>query len=786
MIYNADTGLIGITAHELITVARRGIRESQTYDDESIRRAAPGKEELTLIAEAGEVRFSVTGAVTLSGECRAELNFEFESERAARAKSADEQVRGEAYVLAALYLSGHSDAEKFTFNINRCITANGATLTEELIISRRDAFTFLNRCAEAAARLGKIEIERVTVRLPSMRGAKFPYGKAREGQAEMIRRAYRAISRGTELFCEAPTGTGKTVSALYPAIRAMGDGRCEKAFYFTPKATGAAAAADCVRLMCEGGAKIRAVVLTAKEKLCNRGHVCREGRHLCITNRKNNVIAATLALAERNLPVVMADDIISVASEYTVCPHELALTYSELCDVVICDVNYLFDPQAYIRRYFTHGGQYAFLIDEAHNLAERAREMYSAEITLNDIASPVLCELLSGGGTLCRAMPAAEEAFRAAVMPLLRDEVIKDKDGVPHAAYHTREMPSDFYTVFPALICAAEEDLYEAFRSRTEDGKERASAIREYVYKIKKFADAISRFGEGYELFIFLDGDEVRAKIFCIDTAGELSARLRLGRASIIFSATMTPLTFYRSVLGGDRSSDVLTVNSPFANEQLFVGIMNNVTTRTSEREKSLGAISGIIAATLSAKRGNYMIFTPSFAYAEALFRRFSTKYPKIRAILQKPSMNTRERDEFLAEFSKNDGKYLAAFCVMGGVFAEGVDLTGDKLIGAVVVGIGMPALSYEREAIAAYYQDRLDSGTEYAYLYPGMNRVLQAAGRVIRTERDRGVIVLVDDRFNDPLYKKLMPTLWHGVKFLPDAVALKEKVEEFWMENEE
>ena len=785
MKYNCDTGLIHVLAHEFVLVARRGIRESQTYDDEVIKSAAPGKEELFAEVEADGVRFLVEGTVTPMADGCAKLRFEFESEHVARAKSADEQVRGEAYVLAALYFTGHSEAEKFTFIINREVSLSGATLTEELTVPRADALKFLDRCAAAAARLGRIEIERVTVRLPSMKVAKFPYGKAREGQAEMIRRAYRAISRGTELFCEAPTGTGKTISALYPAIRAMGDGRCEKAFYFTPKATGAAAAADCVRLMCEGGAKIRAVVLTAKEKLCNRGHVCREGRQLCVTNRKNNVIAATLALADRNIPVVMADDITATANEYTVCPHELALTYSELCDVVICDVNYLFDPQVYIRRYFTHGGQYAFLIDEAHNLAERAREMYSAEITLGQIASPALCELLSDGGTLCRAMPCAAEAFSAAVMPLLRDEVIKDKGGVPHGAYHTRELPNDFYTIFPALVAAAEDDLFQAFRSRAEDAKERAAAIRDYAYAIKKFAGAISRFGEGYELFLFLDGDELRAKIFCIDTAGELSARLRLGRASIIFSATMTPLTFYRSVLGGDRSSDMLTVNSPFANEQLYVAIMNNVTTRTSEREKSLGAISGIIAATLSAKRGNYMIFTPSFAYAEALHRRFSTKYPKIRSILQKPGMNPRERDEFLAEFSKNDGKYLAAFCVMGGVFAEGVDLVGDKLIGAIVVGIGMPALSYEREAIAAYYQDRLDSGTEYAYLYPGMNRVLQAAGRVIRTEGDRGVIVLVDDRFNDPLYKKLMPELWHGVEFLPDAGTLKEKVEEFWLEEE-
>ena len=291
------------------------------------------------------------------------------------------------------------------------------------------------------------------------------------------------------------------------------------------------------------------------------------------------------------------------------------------------------------------------------------------------------------------------------------------------------------------------------------------------------------RFDDKFEFFVFLEDGELRAKVFCLDTGGVIREKLDLAKSAVFFSGTLSPISYYKSVLGGDGASSTLAIDSPFAPEQLSVSVMHNVTTRVSEREKSLPAIVRIIAATLSAKRGNYMIFSPSFAYSEALFSLFKKKYPKIRAILQRPHMSESEKEEFLNEFSADDSSYLAAFCVTGGIYSEGIDLAGDKLIGAVIVGIGMPALSFEREAIAAYYEEKLEMGAQYAYLYPGMNRVLQAAGRVIRTESDRGVIVLIDDRFDDPLYKNIAPSLWKGMEFLEDAQELRERIDEFWLE---
>ena len=241
---------------------------------------------------------------------------------------------------------------------------------------------------------------------------------------------------------------------------------------------------------------------------------------------------------------------------------------------------------------------------------------------------------------------------------------------------------------------------------------------------------------------------------------------------------------YYRAVLGDDRTSDMLEVASPFDPSQISVSIMDKISTRLSERDDTLGAVCRVIAATVSAKRGNYMIFSPSFAYSEALSRIFRAKYPKIKVIEQRKNMTAAEKREFLAEFEKENESYLIGFCVMGGIYSEGIDLAGDSLIGAVIVGIGIPALSYEREAISAYYNEKYEEGKQFAYIYPGMNRVLQAAGRVIRREDDKGVVVLIDDRFDDPIYKSVIPKLWDGMKFIADPKELRAELDEFWKEK--
>lgn len=795
MRYDEEKKLLTVDVKEAVATARRGISAYTVFDEEEpifsdLRLPDEYTSEDTVILsrelEVSGYNFCIEGRALSYKNNILSAIFSVPTAREIRKKETEKQARGEAFMLAAMALERGGCAED-TVTVKTLYYFEDTAQTEckEETVTRSKLYAFFDKCAESLVKTGRAEIERVTERLPSMKNVKFPYGKARGGQDEFIRASYRAIAKGSRLYAAAPTGTGKTVSAIFPAIRALGNRKCEKIFYFTPKQTTAIAAQECIELLSKTGANIRAITLIAKDRICKRGGLCRESKKLCPTFASGKLTEAVMALFDKHIVSVTPRDVSSVAEEYTVCPYELSLTYAELCDVVICDFNYLFDPQVYIRRFFTRYAPYAFLIDEAHNLGERAREMYSAEISLDEITNT---ELLGELSLLKKTSAEAGAIFSSILMPLLRDELTRDKDGILHGAYHSSNMPGEFYDIFGKLTAAAEDELYSSFSAKDDEKDARISYIREYLFKIKKFNDAVIRFDMGFELLVFLDGDKLRAKIYCLDTGKVISSRLDLGKSAVLFSGTLEPISYYRSLLGGDNASEILEIDSPFVKEQLAVAVMDKITTRYSEREDSLLAVCRVIAATLSARRGNYMIFSPSFAYSEALCNAFRKKYPKIKILLQTPNMTKAEKESFLAEFSKNDGSYLAAFCVMGGIYSEGIDLAGDKLIGAVVVGIGMPALSYEREAIAEYYQEKLDSGKEFAYLYPGMNRVLQAAGRVIRTENDRGVIVLVDDRFRDPLYKKSAPKIWDGMEFFDDAKSLKERLDEFWfdVDNEE
>ena len=342
-------------------------------------------------------------------------------------------------------------------------------------------------------------------------------------------------------------------------------------------------------------------------------------------------------------------------------------------------------------------------------------------------------------------------------------------------------MPTNIYNILEKLISEAEKAIFESSAFKDEEAHERASFIKDYYHRLKRFYDAVLRFDFSYELFVFLEENQVSARCFCLDPAKEISARLRIGTSAVFFSGTLSPIYYYKSVLGGERGAKVIEAPSPFDSGQLSVSIMDKISTRFSERDRTLEAVCRAIAATVSARRGNYMIYSPSFAYSEALAKRFSAKYPKIKVLSQKRDMTKKEKEDFIGEFHKDDRSYLVGFSVLGGIYSEGVDFAGESLIGAIIVGIGIPQLSYEREAMSAYYQDKFEEGKEFAYIYPGINKVLQAAGRVIRTESDRGVIVLIDDRFDDPLYKKVIPRLWSDMQFIGDPKELRTRLDDFW-----
>ena len=795
MRYDAECKKIIIGCREFVNTARRGISSNVVRDDcepEALisskriyKLAIPDAEQkkLTLDFELSGSAFSMEGVADKAEGEKITVSREIDSNPDRPKKEYQKDLRGLGFVLAYMYA-----IEK---NLD-CVSIKFIYINSELerwseseeLVSIKKLTLFFEKCKGELSLYAKPEIERVTERLPSMKSLCFPYKEIRSGQDLFIKKAYKTIARGGTLFATAPTGTGKTISAIYPAVRALGDGRIDKIFYLTPKETTANAAIECFETLHECGADIRVLKLTAKEKACTGGLVCRESASLCKNSKTSGLKEAVLYLYEKKLTVALVDDITEAAKRYSVCPYELSLSYAELCDAVICDFNYLFDPRVYIRRFFTEGGNFAFLIDEAHNLPDRAREMFSAEISESDISMPNSSEIIGAHSSIKSDSILAAEIFREELYPILKEDIIKNEDGEAVGFSHVKEIPYKLFELFDRLILGVEDEIYKNLSAKDEEKEKRLKLLYTYYYKLKNFRSVMQSFDSSYEMFIFFEGGEVRAKLFAVDPGREISKRLEKGKASIFFSATLTPLYYYKSVLGGDGSSETLTVDSPFDPSQLSVSIMDNISTRFSERDDTLNAVCRAIAATVSAKRGNYMIFSPSFQYSEALCKVFSAMYPKIKILSQKRNMTNKEKEDFLSEFSRTDGKYLIGFCVMGGIYAEGIDLVGDSLIGAVIVGIGMPSLSYEREALTAYYDEKYEEGKQFAYIYPGMNRVLQAAGRVIRREDDKGVIVLIDDRFDDPIYKKVIPKLWSDIGFYKSPKELKEALDEFWQKK--
>lgn len=796
MRYDSEKNRILVTDTELVSIARRGVAatDSECKEDEKIPRPVQallsgGRKEVKNDFTVGKWDFSLLGTVynysldTSTRVAKFELYMPVESPNRPR-REETEIFRGRAFVLAEA-LRRHDDFEAAKLTLHYVNPRSGEINTLEEIAPKKKLTAFFAKCEAALFAFAKPEVERVTVRLPSMKNMRFPFPKIRDGQRSFIHAAHRTLARHGKLFAEAPTGTGKTVAALYPTLRAIGEEKYDKLFYLTPKSTIAEAAADCLELFSSQGAKIRAVIITAKERACIGGGVCREDKRLCQNSRLTHISEAALALYNLEKTVIKNDDIRTVAKNYKVCPYELSLTYAELCDAVICDENYLFDPHVYIRRFFDAGERYAVLVDEAHNLAERAREMYSATLSTSDLDDIALLSVLGEHSELKKALSVAKSALCDTLFPYVKDEIRDTGDGNRTGAAHTREIPSALYTILDTLAAVAERELHSALSADDSEARERAAILRETCFSLSHINEILEKFDTGYEMFIFFENGEFSVRLFCLDTGRVLSERLSRVGGAVLFSATLTPIEYYKSVLGGDRSDDTLLAESPFDPSQLSVSIVDSVSTRFSEREETSLAALRVIAATVSAKRGNYIVFSPSFAYSDTLARAFKAKHPKLRTLVQRRNMSYSEREEFLGALNTPDGSYLVAFCVMGGIFAEGIDLVGDKLIGAMIIGIGIPQLSYEREAIAAYYQDKYEMGKEYAYLYPGMNRVFQAAGRVIRHEGDKGVIVLIDDRFRDPLYKKSLPRLWSGVHFISNPKELRDELDAFWQSEE-
>ena len=589
------------------------------------------------------------------------------------------------------------------------------------------------------------QIEWRKKRNESMENLDFPF-TYRKGQREMVSGIYHAISKKEQIFIQAPTGVGKTMSAVFPAVRAIGQGMAETVFYLTARTITRTVAQDAFEILRDRGLLFKVVTITAKEKLCfcdkpecdpekcpySKGHY----------DRINDAVYE-LWTTEQSFD---RETLLRHAQKRQVCPFEMSLDLAIWMDGVICDYNYVFDPNVCLKRFFGENvsGNYLFLIDEAHNLVDRGREMYSASICLDDVIE-----------TRKSVKPYSQKLWKKLGKVKKQMEELKQNCSEWKVQENAGVLPVSLLSVQGELDQLLEEP----------PSQELVDGILDFYFEVRDFLNISELVDDNYVVYTaFGEDGRFYEKLFCVNPAENLQKCLDKGNSTVFFSATLLPLQYYRKMLSTRSENFGMYVESPFEQSKRLLMICRDVSSKYTRRGyEEYHKIAEYIARMSWQKKGNYMVFFPSYRLMEDVYQIYQDEFSVswVRCISQHASMTELEREEFLNEFTEESEETLVGFCVMGGIFSEGIDLIGDRLIGTAVVGTGLPQVSCEREILKDYYDEKGEQGFDYAYRYPGMNKVLQAAGRVIRTKEDTGTILLLDERFLNRDYRNLFPGEW-------------------------
>ena len=597
----------------------------------------------------------------------------------------------------------------------------------------------------------------------SIEKLEFPY-PYREGQKELAAGVYRTINREKNLFIQAPTGTGKTITTVFPAVKAVGEELADKIFYLTAKTITRTVAKETFDLLRKQGYLGRVITITAKEKLCmceemdcNPVHCPYAEGHY---DRVNDAVF-DLIQTERD---ITREVLIQQAEKFRVCPFELCLDTTLWVDDIICDYNYVFDPNVYLKRFFAEGvkGEYLFLIDEAHNLVERGREMYSAVLYKEDFLK--IKKIMKEHSRKC------VKALEKCNSHLL--ELKRQCDN-----YEILDNLGAFVFLLMQLGAALEEFFLKdiSFPEKKE--------VQEFYLELRHFLNMYERVDENYVVYTEHEADgRFKVKLYCVDTAVNLQECLDKGRSTIFFSATLLPIQYYKKLLSTKEDNYAVYAKTVFSKEQRLLVIGTDVSSKYTRRnEREFTKIARYIYETAQGRKGNYMAFFPSYKMMGQVLEKFyAVNLGEMDCVVQESGMREQEREEFLEAFRMERENTLVGFCVMGGIFSEGIDLKNEALIGAVIVGTGLPQISNEREILKNYYDKRYGEGFDYAFRYPGMNKVLQSAGRVIRTVEDKGVIVLLDERFLQREYLGMFPREWADYEKVT-VENVQERVKKFW-----
>lgn len=626
-----------------------------------------------------------------------------------------------------------------------------------------DLSQWFERLTEQYAKWALWQIKWGRKRNESIKAMEFPF-PYREGQKKLVSDVYLTVLRNKRLFIEAPTGVGKTISTVFPSIKAMGEGLVQKLFYLTAKTITRTVAEETKQLLTEKGLLLKAVTITAKDKICildkadcNPDSCPRAKGHF---DRVNEAVFDLLTSEDD----ISREKILEYAGKHEVCPFEMCLDTATWADMIICDYNYVFDPNVYLKRFFQNEkkNDYVFLIDEAHNLVDRAREMYSAVLIKEEILQ--VKRLVKGKD---KTLEKALDTVNNDLLKLKREcDETKEQENVSDLVLHLMHLMSK----------------YEDFLTEHKDFDGKDEVLSTYM-NIRHFLGIYDVYNDKYITYTdYTEQGEFFIKLLCMDPSDNLKTRLDKVKSAVFFSATLLPIRYYMEQLGGREEDYAVYAPSPFDKENRFIAVGRDVSTKYTKRnEKEYRKIIEYIRVFTESRQGNYMVFFPSYQMLNQIEELSRGILDNVT--VQGSSMTEEEKEGFLNDFTVNPDSTRIAFCVMGGIFSEGIDLKHDRLIGAVIVGAGLPMVCGEKELFRKYYQETRSSGFEYAYLYQGMNKVLQSAGRVIRTTEDKGAILLLEERFLDNRYQELFPREWFPYQVVNKG-GLKNLIDEFWQRN--
>lgn len=631
--------------------------------------------------------------------------------------------------------------------------------------------TWMTDLAEKYFRWAHFQADHREERNRSGEALDFPYDY-RQGQKRIAVDVFRAVRRSRNLFVQAPTGVGKTLSVLFPSVKAMAEGLTERIFYLTAKTVTASVAEENLQVLLSRGLDLLACTIRAKEKLCpNEVFECNPELCPYAKGHFDRVNDAVFELLKEG-GLFTAERLLAAAEKAGVCPYEFALDVSVWCDTVIADYNYAFDPRVRLRRYFSEGagGDYIFLVDEAHNLPDRASEMYSASLVKEDVLA-LKKLIMKKDGRASRAL----DRLNRAMLSLRRNLGDYPEVGRGILSGTVAELPDINFLMEPLT-----GSYFELSRLLEEQKNfpERKEVLTGF-FEIRTFLETAEQAGEGYRIYARFDDDGFRIRLLCVDPSARLKKCLESARTTVFFSGTLLPVQYYKEMLTGNPEEYAIYTESPFDPENRLLLAASDVSSRYQRRtETEFRRIAEYLRITVSAKTGNYLAFFPSYEFLGKVEK--VLRIPGTEILVQEKEMDEDQRRAFLSVFAKADGNSRLGLCVMGGAFSEGIDLAEDRLIGCIVVGTGLPAINPESELVKEYFDAAGKDGFDYAYRYPGMNKVRQAAGRLIRTDRDRGVILLLDDRFLTPRSRSLFPLEWADLR-RTDLSRIEEELNSFW-----